>query len=68
MPLVHLYLCPGEDDKTKIKAAARGICQVLKEALDKPIESTRIIFHNVDEENWLVGGDSVKDRRAKKDL
>lgn len=49
---------PGHDRVTADQKAEiyRGIAQLLKDVLDKPVDRTWVIFEEVELENWSQGG------------
>ena len=63
MPVVRIDVTregstPGETSVTAAEKAAliRGVSEVLRDVLDKPLDSTFVIINEVDTDNWGWGG------------
>lgn len=63
MPVVRIDVTregstPGETSVTAAEKAAliRGVSEVLRDVLDKPLDSTYVIINEVDTDNWGWGG------------
>ncbi|MHC8494556.1 tautomerase family protein [Thalassospira sp. SM2505] len=63
MPIVTVQVTregtqPGSDKVTAEEKAAiiQGVSEVLRDVLNKPLESTYVIIEEVDLENWGWGG------------
>jgi 4-oxalocrotonate tautomerase len=63
MPVVRIDVTregstPGETSVTAAEKAAliRGVSELLRDVLDKPLDSTFVIINEVDTDNWGWGG------------
>jgi 4-oxalocrotonate tautomerase len=72
MPMVTVQVTregnkPGVDHVTADQKAAiyRGISQLLLDVLDKPLDRTWVIFHEVELENWSQGGLPLPEYRKR---
>ena len=63
MPLIQIHLVQGRDRPTLRKLAKR-VTDTVEEVLDAPRESIRVQINEMDPEFWVVGGQSVAERRA----
>ncbi|MBR1188619.1 4-oxalocrotonate tautomerase family protein [Bradyrhizobium sp. AUGA SZCCT0160] len=73
MPIVTIQITregthPGADAATPEEKAAliKGVSQLLLDVLKKPLESTFVVFDEVDTGNWGWGGLPVLDYRKKR--
>jgi 4-oxalocrotonate tautomerase len=59
---------PGADSVTAEEKAAliKGVSEVLRDVLHKPVDSTFVIINEVDTANWGWGGLPVLEYRARK--
>ncbi|MDQ8044678.1 MAG: 2-hydroxymuconate tautomerase family protein [Solirubrobacteraceae bacterium] len=64
MPVVRVDLLEGRTVEQKRKLAA-AITDVVVEHADVAASQVRVVFTDHAPENWAVGGELIKDRRAK---
>ena len=72
MPIVTIQVtregtAPGASSTTPEQKAAliKGASELLRDVLDKPVESTFVVIEEVDTENWGWGGLPVLAYRKK---
>jgi len=72
MPIVTIQVTregtkPGNDRVTKQEKAAliKGVSDLLKDVLNKPLESTFVIIDEVSTDDWGWGGLPVLEHRRK---
>ncbi len=70
MPIVTIDVTregnsPGENAPTPAEKAAliRGVSEVLRDVLNKPLESTYVIINEVELDNWGWGGMPTQEYR-----
>ena len=65
MPLVEISLEKGvlsAEEKLKV---AREITEILVKEAKQPKDYTWVIFHELPEENWIIGGLTIPEIKAK---
>lgn len=62
MPVVTIQLLKGATREQKAEVV-RGITDTLVKVLGKNPEKTHIVFHEVETDDWGLGGQLVSDRR-----
>ncbi len=55
MPLVHITMIEGRSDEAKEKLHQK-VAQAVHEALDAPLESIKVILHEVPAKHFSSGG------------
>jgi len=72
MPIVTIDVtregsAPGENAPTAAEKAAiiRGVSEVLRDVLNKPLESTYVIINEVELDNWGWGGMPTQEYRRQ---
>ena len=72
MPIVTIQVTregtkPGANSVTAEEKAAliRGVSELLRDVLNKPLDSTFVIVEEVDTDNWGWGGLPVLDYRRR---
>ncbi|WP_315835887.1 4-oxalocrotonate tautomerase family protein [Bradyrhizobium prioriisuperbiae] len=72
MPIVTIQITregttPGKAAATPEEKAAliKGVSELLRDVLKKPLESTFVVIDEVDTDNWGWGGEPVLDYRKK---
>jgi len=55
MPIVRIELFSGRTRKQKADTA-RGIAEVLERTMSIPVESTQVIFFDVEKSDWARAG------------
>ncbi|RJX27558.1 MAG: 4-oxalocrotonate tautomerase [Dethiobacter sp.] len=55
MPIVSIQLFPGRTYEMKKKAAER-ITDIIVEELKAKKEDVRVVYQDIDKENWCIGG------------
>ncbi len=65
MPIVTIQMLEGRD-KDKKRELITKVTDVVKETLEMPIESVRVILQEMNYDNYGVAGLPVKEYRVKK--
>ncbi|MCX8176531.1 MAG: 2-hydroxymuconate tautomerase family protein [Candidatus Bathyarchaeota archaeon] len=60
MPVVHVYVWTGFSSEAK-KKVVKGITNVFTE-MGIPKEAVEVIIHEVQKENWGVGGEQASEK------
>ena len=60
MPFAQIYLIEGRTDEQK-KAVIEKVTQALHEAVGAPVESVRVLIHEVPKTQWGIAGKTAKD-------
>lgn len=55
MPLCHITLIEGRSADKK-KALLREVTEAIHRSIDAPMESIRVVLHEVPASHWAVGG------------
>ncbi|MGH8083385.1 MAG: tautomerase family protein [Lysobacter sp.] len=73
MPIVTIQVTregsgPGRDAVTREEKAAliQGVSELLRDVLNKPLESTFVVIEEVELDNWGWGGLPVPEFRRRK--
>ena len=73
MPIVTIQITregtqPGADAATAEEKAAliKGVSELLRDVLKKPLESTFVVIDEVDTDNWGWGGLPVREFRKQR--
>jgi 4-oxalocrotonate tautomerase len=66
MPLVEVTLIEGRSP-ADVKRLAAALTAAMVETLGAPPETIRVLVHELPATHWLVGGQSLAERAAKKD-
>ena len=64
MPWVKVEMSSGRSVEQK-RAAAEAITQAMVDHCNCSAESVSIVFADVTDENWSMGGELILDRKAK---
>ncbi len=65
MPMVQVQIIAGRTDEQKQKVA-QAITDALAEHMDAPPQATYVIFEDVPATDWVIGGQTVADRKKAK--
>lgn len=60
MPVVHIHLLKGRD-KAKKRKIAEAVSQALSDTADTPLENVKIIFSDMDHDDYAIGGQLMSD-------
>lgn len=68
MPFVNIKVTGGAEAPTREQKAEliKGATELLSRVLNKNPATTVVIIDEVDVDNWGIGGESVSERRKKK--
>lgn len=61
MPIIHVHIVEGRSEEKK-KRMARRVSEAVAETLDAPLETIRVLVHEISSDDWHVGGISKSDR------
>lgn len=66
MPLIQINLLEGRTPEQKEQLIAE-VTNTVANVLAAPVESIRVLIHEMKAEHWGIAGESVKKRREKKE-
>lgn len=61
MPIAHIHLLEGRDQKQKAELIRR-VSHSIAEVLEVPLETIRVILDEVPPQHWGVGGEPIGKR------
>lgn len=64
MPVIHIYMYKGRTKEQK-NELVRRIAKDFEEVAKVKPESLNILFHDMDKEDWGVGGSLASERPSK---
>ncbi|MCL4155477.1 UNVERIFIED_CONTAM: hypothetical protein GTU68_037158 [Idotea baltica] len=64
MPYVQVQITRERNTVEQKTAIIQGVTQVLVDVLGKDPQTTFVVIEEVELDNWGIGGESVRDRRA----
>ncbi|MGL5818739.1 MAG: 2-hydroxymuconate tautomerase [Phycicoccus sp.] len=65
MPIVTIALMKGRPPEA-IEAMTRAVSRAIADALDAPIETVRVMVHEMDEHQYAVGGRPISEVKAER--
>ncbi|MFD3445901.1 4-oxalocrotonate tautomerase [Microbacteriaceae bacterium 4G12] len=65
MPFIQINMLEGRSDEKK-EALISEVTHTVAKVLDAPIETIRVMIHEMPETHWGIAGESVKKRRETK--
>jgi len=65
MPFVNIRILKGHSQKRKDEISRR-VTDAISEVAELPRDAIWVVFEDVTDEDWFVGGKTVKSIRAKK--
>lgn len=65
MPIVSISLMKGRPPE-KIQDMARAVSHAIAEAIDAPIETVRVMVHEMDDHQYAIGGRPVAEVKAER--
>ena len=65
MPIVSISLMKGRPPEA-IQAMTRAVSHAIAEAIDTPIETVRVMVHEMDDHQYAVGGRPVAEVKAER--